>query len=110
VEELKEGRGVQRLERNGGALPRLRGRGEQGYVVNDNLDRALLYRLREGDRELWRCCHCKIRLRYKSSIGAKQSVQNGIALSVSEICSRIGYQDVASFSRLFAKSTGDASG
>jgi transcriptional regulator GlxA family with amidase domain len=27
-------------------------------------------------------------------------------LSVSEICSRIGYQDVASFSRLFAKSTG----
>jgi len=27
-------------------------------------------------------------------------------LSVSEICYRIGYQDVASFSRLFAKSTG----
>jgi transcriptional regulator GlxA family with amidase domain len=27
-------------------------------------------------------------------------------LTVSEICYRIGYQDVASFSRLFAKSTG----
>jgi hypothetical protein len=79
VEELKEGRGVQRLTANRGALPRLRGRGEQGYVVNDNLDRALLYRLRDGDREVWRCFHRKIRLWYKSSIGAKQSVENGIA-------------------------------
>jgi len=39
-------------------------------------------------------------------IETARSLLEETPLSVSEICYRIGYQDVASFSRLFARATG----
>jgi AraC-like DNA-binding protein len=39
-----------------------------------------------------------------------RALLEGTKLGVSEICYRIGYQDVASFSRLFSKTTGMAPG
>jgi AraC-like DNA-binding protein len=41
---------------------------------------------------------------------AARTLLEGTKLSIAEICYRIGYQDAASFSRLFSKTTGMAPG
>jgi AraC-like DNA-binding protein len=43
-------------------------------------------------------------------LAAARALLEGTKLSVSEVCHRIGYEDVASFSRLFSKATGMAPG
>jgi transcriptional regulator GlxA family with amidase domain len=43
-------------------------------------------------------------------LAAAKALLEGTKLSIAEVCHRIGYEDVASFSRLFSKTTGMAPG